>query len=237
MGKNKRLAIITGASRGIGFEIAKLFQENNFDLINLARGECKLNNVKNIKVDLSKIESVNSGCNLIKNEIKEYESICLIHNASVSLRDNFENINQENLDYIFKVNVASQIEINRILLPLFPKNSSVIFIGSTLSEVAVPNSLSYMLTKHSQAAIMKSLTQDLFGKEIHTCLICPGFTDTQMLSEVFPDKNFLDSFVKEKVSFGRLISPKEIAETILFCSKNPIINGSIIHTNLGMRSN
>ena len=58
---------------------------------------------------------------------------------------------------------------------------SIIYIGSTLSEKGVANSCSYVTSKHAVVGLMRSTTQDLVGKGIHTACICPGFTDTEML--------------------------------------------------------
>jgi 3-oxoacyl-[acyl-carrier protein] reductase len=59
--------------------------------------------------------------------------------------------------------------------------SSVLYVGSTLSEKAVPGSFSYVVSKHAQLGMMRATCQDLMGTGIHTAMVCPGFTDTEML--------------------------------------------------------
>ena len=95
----------------------------------------------------------------------------------------------------------------------------------------MPNSFSYVTSKHAVIGMMRATCQDLTSTGIHTSCICPGFTDTEMLREHVPDE-FMDS-IKEMSSYGRLVNPGEIADTILWASQNPVINGSVLHANLG----
>ena len=80
---------------------------------------------------------------------------------------------------------------------------------------------------------MRATCQDLAGSGIHTACICPGFTDTEMLrAHVGDSQDILDSIAAGS-TFGRLIEPDEIARTIEFAIANPVINGTVIHANLG----
>lgn len=230
-----KLAIITGASRGIGYSIAEKFLQNNYHVINISRKKCPLK-VENFPCDLGNFKALKKTATEIAKKIEGYTKISLIHNAAISRSDNYSNTSHEDMEKILNINVLAPQVINNILIDKLPKNSSVIFIGSTLSEKAVPNSLSYITSKHAQAGMMKSLAQDLFGKQITTCMICPGFTDTEMLNEIF-DKKSLKKVTTNKVSFQRLIKPEEIANLVYFCAENQVINGAIIHANLGQAEN
>lgn len=114
-----------------------------------------------------------------------------------------------------------------------PHGSSLIYIGSTLSEKAVANSFSYVTSKHALVGMMRASCQDLKGKQIHTCCICPGFTDTEMLRTHVGDDSAVLEFIASLNTFNRMIEPKEIAEFIIWAHHNPVINGSVLHANLG----
>ena len=111
--------------------------------------------------------------------------------------------------------------------------SSIIYVGSTLSEKAVANSFSYVTSKHAIIGSMRATCQDLAGTNIHTACVCPGFTDTDMLRTHVGESEDILTAIAEGVTFQRLLKPEEIAKTLYFCATNPAINGSVIHANLG----
>jgi NAD(P)-dependent dehydrogenase (short-subunit alcohol dehydrogenase family) len=157
--------------------------------------------------------------------------IHLVHNAACLENDSAHGTSDETLTAVMQVNVLAPNTLNRNVIPCMGEGSSVVYVGSTLSEKAVPNSFSYVTSKHAQIGMMRSLCQDLVGTEIHTATICPGFTDTEMLRSHVP-KDALDGVARLN-TFGRLIEPVEIARTVYWATQNPVINGSVIHANLG----
>jgi len=132
---------------------------------------------------------------------------------------------------VFEINLVAANSLNYLILPNMKPGSSVIYVGSTLGEKAVANSYSYVVSKHAQIGMMRATCQDLVGRNIHTACICPGFTDTEMLRQHIPAE-FLPEIAK-KSAFNRLVEPKEIADTLLWAATSPVINGSVIHANLG----
>ena len=134
-----------------------------------------------------------------------------------------------------ETNVIAINSLNQRLLPLLPKNSSVLYIGSTLAEKAVSGSYSYVISKHAQLGMMRATCQDLMGSGIHTAMICPGFTDTEMLRTHLGNNPETEAAVASLNSFNRLIEPEEIAELIRWAHHNPVINGAVLHANLGQK--
>jgi len=100
-----------------------------------------------------------------------------------------------------------------------------------LSEKAVPGSFSYVTTKHAMVGMMRATCQNLAGRRIHTACICPGFTDTEMLRQHVPEDAMPQ--IQSMSAYDRLVSPDEIANTLLWTAQNPVINGAVIHANLG----
>jgi 3-oxoacyl-[acyl-carrier protein] reductase len=78
--------------------------------------------------------------------------------------------------------------------------------------------------------LMRATQQDFSGRLVHTCYVCPGVTATPMVSD---NKSINNKFLQDRVSFGRLVDPDEIAKFIYYCSSTPIVNGSVLHANLG----
>jgi len=154
-----------------------------------------------------------------------------VHNASILANDQVGTTASDELRRIYEVNLIAPNTLNNLCIPHMQKASSIIYVGSTLSEKAVPNSFSYVTSKHATIGMMRSTCQDLAGGTVHTACVCPGFTDTQMLREHVP-ADAMD-FVAGMSAFKRLIEPEEIASTVLFTANNPVLNGAVIHANLG----
>ena len=230
-----RHLVISGASSGIGLSTAKEFLDLGYKVINLSRRRCPDERVTHLAADLSKPNFLAPLEEKIQNALEEAEEIVLVHNAARLTNDNIESCATDSLREILEINLVAPSTLNQFLLPMMKTGSSIIYLGSTLSEKAVPNSFSYVTSKHGVVGMMRATCQDLASKKIHTACVCPGFTDTEMLREHVPEE-FMNQ-VKGMSSFGRLVEPKEIARTILWVSQNPVINGSIIHANLGQIEN
>lgn len=228
-------AIITGASVGIGKATAQAFLDDGFDVINLSRRPCPLAGVVNIACDLGSESALAQACQTLAQTIAGSSSVALVHNASTMLKDSANSCDSASLRQVLETNVVAINSINQSLLQLLPSGSSLIYVGSTLSEKAVANSFSYVLSKHAQLGMMRASCQDLMGSGIHTALVCPGFTDTEMLRTHLGDNAELTATIAGMNSFNRLIAPGEIAELIRWAHHNPVINGAVLHANLGQK--
>lgn len=230
-----KTAIITGASVGIGQATAARFLADDYQVFNLARRACPEAGVSNLHCDLSSDASIAQACAKLAPVIEKSSSVALIHNASQMHKDSTDDCDSEDLRAVLEVNVVAINSLNRSLLGLLPKGSSVIYVGSTLSEKAVPGSFSYVLSKHAQLGMMRASCQDLMGRGIHTALVCPGFTDTEMLRTHLGNDLELINTIAAGNSFSRLIEPGEIAELLHWAHHNPVVNGAVLHANLGQR--
>lgn len=226
-----KLLIVTGASSGIGLHSAQAFLNAGYNVVNLSRRRCPLDAVSHINCDLASPGFTEQLTPQISPMLRDADRIVLLHNASRLDNDNAVETPSNTLRDILEVNVVAPNSLNYLILPYMKPGSSVLFVGSTLAEKAVPNSFSYVTTKHAQIGMMRSLTQDLVGRGVHTACICPGFTDTEMLRKHVGDDGM--EFVAGLSAFKRLIEPDEIAETLLFAAHSPVLNGSVIHANLG----
>lgn len=228
-------AIITGASAGIGRATAQRFREQGFTVYNLSRRLCPDEGIHNIRCDLQSDESVAAACSELTAVVNASSSVALVHNASQMLKDSALECASDSLRAVLETNVIGINNLNQHLLPLLPRSSSVIYVGSTLSEKAVPGSFSYVTSKHAQLGMMRATCQDLGGRGVHTSLVCPGFTDTEMLRTHLGDNPEVRAAIADMNAFGRMIEPGEIAEVIVWAHHNPVINGTILHANLGQR--
>ncbi|MEP1472801.1 MAG: SDR family oxidoreductase [Halieaceae bacterium] len=230
-----KVAIITGASVGIGQAAAQLFLDDDFTVYNLSRRECPLPGVQNISCDLASEASVSAATTTLADAIAGSESVSIVYNASQMRKDSVDDCASEAMRAVLETNVVAINSINQALIAQLPPTSSILYIGSTLSEKAVGGSFSYVTSKHAQLGMMRATCQDLMGRGVHTALICPGFTDTEMLRTHIGNDPEIVQAIGAMNSFGRLIEPGEIAELIHWSHNNPVINGAVLHANLGQK--
>lgn len=229
----RKILIITGASRGIGLATAQLFMENGFRAINLSRSPSPLRGIENIDVDLSSGDWEKTLAPQLLPLLHDAEQIALVHNAGAIIKDSLATLDIDAFRRVFEINVIAPAQLSHLLLPSMRAGSSIIYIGSTLGEMAVPNSCAYVTSKHALIGLMRSTCQDLGGSGIHTACICPGFTDTEMLRAHVGHSEEVLQAIAAGVTQKRLIQPEEIARTVYFCAENPVINGAVMHANLG----
>lgn len=228
-----KLLIITGGSKGIGLATAKLFVQQGYRVASISRSSPPLTDITHLPIDLAKLDWSKQHANAVRDTLAGADEITLIHNAGLLYKDSTADVSGDALRQALEVNVVAAAQLTQLVLPAMKTGSSILYVGSTLSEKAVAGACSYSVSKHAVVGLMRATCQDLAGSGIHTACICPGFTDTEMLrAHVGNDEEIL-SAIAAGISFGRLIDADEIARTLYFCAQNPVINGAVIHANLG----
>lgn len=227
-----RTLVITGASKGIGRAVAERFRAAGDRVVNLSRTPSPVQGVTNCRIDLAQEGAEAQVAALVSDELKPGQ-IALVHNAATMYKDSVQTASAASLREVFELNLVAPQVLNQALLPLMAPGSSIIYIGSTLAEKAVANSFSYVVSKHGMAGMMRASCQDLAGTGIHTVCLCPGFTDTEMLRTHVGDDPEVLQALGGMCTFGRLIKPEEIAAAVSFAADNPVLNGALIHANLG----
>ena len=223
--------LITGASAGIGAATARRFLEGGWTVINLSRRPCPVDGVTHLPCDLTNPELSDALAPALTSHLEAATTLALVHNAARMDSDTAQDTDPTALREILEVNVVAPTALNRLCVPYMKPGSAIVYVGSTLSEKAVPGSYSYVSTKHAMVGMMRATCQDLADTGIHTACVCPGFTDTEMLRNHVPAEAM--ESIRAMSAYQRLIDPAEIAETIFFAAENPVINGAVIHANLG----
>ena len=229
-----KLLIITGGSRGIGKETIAYFIKEGWQAINIARTPCAIGGVINISLDLSNPHDIEKNKIKLTEHIRAKSHIALVHNAGFYERDSVSDTALNKINATLSVNIISPMLLNTILIPFMLEGSSIIYIGSTLGEKAVPNSASYVTAKHAIKGLMRATCQDLAEVGIKSCCINPGLVDTELLKDTMPP-HVKEYLLEKKIMGKRLIEPAEIAHIIYFCATTAALNGAVIDANLGER--
>jgi 3-oxoacyl-[acyl-carrier protein] reductase len=224
--------LITGASRGIGRAAAERFHKEGWRVINVSRSPCTVPDVVNVAVDLA-VPGWEPAVEAALRDGAGQGRLSVIHNAALYERDDALTMDAEHLRRVLEVNVVAPLVLNRLARPLLTDGSSLLYVSSTLGEKAVKGVASYVTTKHALIGMMRATCQDLAGTQVHTACVCPGFTDTEMLREHMGADPAVRASVAGLTTFGRLITPEEIAGVLYLCATTPVLNGAVIHANLG----
>lgn len=226
----RRGVVVTGGSRGIGLATAQLFQRLGYEVVSLSRSAPPTAEIDHLATDITDLASVERAADALVERVAGWDQTVLIHNAAVHRHDTIRSLSARDLLAVLSANLAAPQALNQRLIPVMKPGSSILYIGSTLAEKAVPGAASYVASKHGMIGLMRATCQDLAGRGVHTACICPGFTDTEMLRAHLGDA--LEA-ITSVVTAGRLLKPEEIADLIRVCADSPALNGAVLHANLG----
>ena len=171
VGSLTRVLLITGGSAGIGLSTASRFLNDDYNVVCLSRRPCPLEGVEHLRCDLAQPDFLETIRPALKPLLSQADSISVIHNASRLSNDIATDTPSDEFRDVLEINIVAPNTLNRFVIPFMKQGSSVLFVGSTLSEKAVPGSYSYVTTKHGMIGMMRSLCQDLAGTGIHLSLI------------------------------------------------------------------
>ncbi len=229
----KKVAIITGGRAGIGKACVEKFVEQGYQVINLSRRPSHLSGCIDIAADFTRNDWQTSVATELKPLLQGAGQLTVVHNAGMHASDSATNVDAAIMRDSLNVNVVAPAVLNTLIAPYLTAGSAIVYIGSTLSEKAVAGCVSYVTSKHAVIGLMRSTCQDLAGKGVHTACVCPGFTDTEMLRHHVGGSEAVLKDIATICTQNRLINPTEIADTVYFCATNAVINGTVLHANLG----
>jgi 3-oxoacyl-[acyl-carrier protein] reductase len=228
-------AVVTGASSGIGRATAARLLADGWQVHGVARRGCAVAGAVSHAVDLVAPGRVAALAEAVRPLLASAERVALVHAAGVMVSDAADRLDEAAWELTLRLNVSVPALLTAALADQLRPGSAVIYVGSTLSEKAVAGRLSYCASKHALVGLMRATVQDLFGRGVHATCVCPGFTDTELLRPIFDANPGLEAQLAATMSFGRLARPEEIADVIAFCIEQPVLNGAVIHANLGQR--
>src|SRR5690606_29285699 len=141
-------------SAGIGMAIATRARADGQRVINLSRRRCSIDGVINFEVDLADADAVARATVRLQALLGGPGRVHLIHNAACLPEDSATRFDPRACERAMRINVITPAELTAGLVPHMAAGSSVIFIGSTLSEKGVPGRLSYVASKHALVGLL-----------------------------------------------------------------------------------
>ena len=195
---NGKVALITGASGGIGTEIARRFAADGIDLVLCGRSAEKLEKTKAIAEDFGvqtmlwsadlTVDGVAADC--VQAVLERFGRLdILVNNAGMALSCPFEQTTAEQFDRIMALNVRAPYFLCQAALPALRQSdhATILNIASVVGHKGYPLQSAYAASKHALIGMSKSLANEVYAENIRVHVIAPGAVFTDMVRIARPD--------------------------------------------------
>ena len=243
-----KVALITGATRGIGKAIALKFAENGADIALNYRSENEALKTlvreledKGVKVlpvqgDVSILEDANR---IVKETVEGLGKLdILVNNAGITKDGLMVRMKEEDFDSVINTNLKGTFNTMTATSSIMMKKRSgkIINISSVVGLVGNAGQSNYSASKAGIIGLTKSIARELGGRGINVNAIAPGFIQTDM-TDVLPDK--LKESMESSIPLKKLGNPEDVANLALFLGSNlsDYITGQVIAVDGGMTMN
>lgn len=221
-----RNIIITGTSRGIGFELAQLFAKEGHRVLALSRNElpCKnlqLKNVTSLSCDLSNQLQIEEAVSFVKNNWTHVD--ILINNSGLLINKPFQELTSEDFLSVYQVNVFGVAEMTKAMLQFMKKEGHVVNIssmGGVQGSMKFPGLAAYSSAKGAVITLTELLAEEYKETGPSFNVLALGAVQTEMLEEAFP-------------GYQAPLTAKEMAAYIMnfALTGNQFYNGKILHVS------
>ena len=233
-----KVVLITGASGGIGREVARMFCENGSPVI---LSGTKTSLLKKLANELDgNVKIIDSSLKDITNFEKKLNGLnlnvdILINNAGITKDGLLIRMNDEDIDSVLNINLSSMIKLSRIVLKNMMKKrfGRIISISSVVGFSGNAGQTNYSASKSGIIGFTKSLALEVASRGITVNSVAPGYIITPMTENLNEDQKLT---ILSKIPIGRFGEPKDVANAIKFLAseKSSYITGNTIHVNGGL---
>jgi 3-oxoacyl-[acyl-carrier protein] reductase len=239
-----KVAVVTGASQGIGRETALALAEAGARVVVAARNEEKLATLVNeiattggeafaVKIDVAEGEQVKAG---FKQVIEKFGRLdILVNNAAVTRDGLAMRMKKEDWDAVLQTNLTGAHLCIQQALPTMMKARSgrIINISSVVAQSGNAGQANYVAAKAGLIGLTKAIAIEIASRNITVNAVAPGFIETPM-TDVLPDK--VKEELKVRIPLGRMGSARDVAAAIVFLASDEAayITGHVLNVNGGM---
>ncbi|MEL7835150.1 SDR family oxidoreductase [Fodinibius sp. Rm-B-1B1-1] len=188
-----QVAIVTGASRGIGREISKNLAQDGYHTIAVARSKQPLQELANTSENITAIPTDLTDQNAVGtlvNLVNDFSGVdILINNAGALINKSFKDLTLDDWRSQIESNLISAIHITKELLPQFNRDAHIVNIssmGGFQGSTKFPGLAAYSVSKGALSILTECLAVELSDKNIKANALCLGAVQTEMLEEAFP---------------------------------------------------
>ena len=242
-----KIAIVTGGTRGIGYEIVRMYLKNNAKVVLFGSREESVNNaidllkkenseyeVSGYYPDLTNLDDVSKVFEEVKNKYGKID--ILVNNAGVSSSVPFESYTMEEYDRVVNTNIKSVFVCSKAALSYLKETKgTIINTSSMVSLHGQPAGVMYPASKFAVNGITKSLSRELAPYGIRVNAVAPGVTETDMVKNL--PKEMIEPLVKT-IPLGRMGTTTDVAYAFLYLA-SPMasyVTGEVLQVDGAARS-
>ena len=234
-----KIVFISGASKGIGLEIAHIFSKNNYQVIGTSRGNFSLDkliddsNAISVKLDVTNRNEIES----LYKELKDQKLLpdILINNAGVTNDQLFLRMTYDQWDQTINTNLNGVFNLTKVFIKNMIKNKygRIINISSVAGLMGNAGQVNYASSKSALLGFTKSIAKEMGARNITSNIIDPGFIKTDMTNVL--DES-IQTEIKSKIPLKSFGDPTDMYQTALFlASENAdYISGQTISIDGGL---
>ena len=236
---DKKIAFITGISRGIGLEIAKSFVNDDYFVIGTSRSSFRINeelnseNCMHLLMDVTDREQISSCFDELK-KINKIPNV-LINNAGITKDQLFLRMKEDDWDDVINSNLTSVFNITKLFIKSMVKDryGKIINISSVAGLMGNPGQVNYSASKAGLGGFTRALAKEVAARNITVNCIAPGFIETDMTNH-FQDEELEN--ILNQIPANKMGNPQQIADLALFLasSKGDYITGQTISVDGGL---
>jgi NAD(P)-dependent dehydrogenase (short-subunit alcohol dehydrogenase family) len=223
-----KVALVTGGSRGIGFQIAKIFSENGAEVIVSSKNSESLktaaNQLKNTMAFSADIRNEREVQNVVKKTIEKFGKLnILINNAGVLPKiKQLHEISDLEWNEVLDINLAGQFRFTKFAIPYLQKTcGTIVNISSDAGLKAYEgfNADAYSASKAALIALTKCWALEYAKDKIRVNCVCPGVVETDMTKPFLKTEKDRD-FADNDHPLGRIGTPEDVAKSVLFLASD-----------------
>ncbi|WP_017444730.1 3-oxoacyl-ACP reductase FabG [Gayadomonas joobiniege] len=240
-GLDGQVALVTGASRGIGKAIALKLVANGAKVVGTATSEKGAQAISEYLGDAGQgmvlnVTDADSIAALFENIKSQYGDIdILVNNAGITRDNLMMRMKEDEWSDIIETNLTSVFKLSKAVLRAMMKKRKgrIVNIGSVVGSTGNPGQANYCAAKAGLIGFTKALAKEVASRGITVNSVAPGFIDTDMTKELSEEQK---KTIFAQIPAGRLGQPDEIAAAVLFlcAAEASYMTGETLHVNGGM---